>query len=56
MQGCDELGARYALLVSSLCQRTAQLQEAIRKPVDGLGGGGDEPTTMKHIGMKSLIK
>jgi len=52
------LGARYALLVSNLCQRTARLQKAIRKAVDGLGkdGGEDEPTTMKHIGMKSLIK
>lgn len=52
------MGARYALLVSNLCQRTARLQKAIRKAVDGLGkdGGEDEPTTMKHIGMKSLIK
>jgi len=33
-------------------------EEAIRKPVDesGKGGGEDGPTTIKHIGMKSLIK
>ena len=58
MRGCDESGARYVLLVSNLYQRTVRLEGAIRKPVDGLGKGGgeDEPTTMKHIGMKSLIK
>ena len=52
----------YAHLVSSLCQRTARLQKRGDKKTcscaggEGEGADEDEPVTVKHIGMKILIK